>query len=231
VLDQSTAAVLDGNKYAAFGHGTMVAGVVHLVAPTAKILPLKAFMADGSGYSSDVIRAIYFAQKNGANVINMSFSFASSSRELSNAVAAAESKGVILVASAGNDGKAVQVYPAAYPQVMGVASTDNFDDRSTFSNYGSRLVWMAAPGEGVVTMYPYGSYAACWGTSFSAPMVAGTAALLVQVSKSVEESTASSSLAHADWVSFELNHGRLNTYTAVSAWKTNFALRNALGIQ
>jgi subtilisin family serine protease len=225
VLDQSTAAVLDGDNYSAFGHGTMVAGVVHLVAPTTKILPLKAFRADGSGYASDVMRALYYAQKNGADVVNMSFSFASSSQELSNAVKSVASNGVVLVASAGNDGKAVTVYPAAYPDVMGVASTDNNDNRSSFSNYGSNLVWVAAPGEGVVTMYPYGTYAACWGTSFSAPMVAGTAALLVQVSQSVKESTASSSLAHADWISTELNHGRLNTYTAVASWRAALGIR------
>jgi subtilisin family serine protease len=74
-------------------------------------------------------------------------------------------------------------------------------------------------------MYPYGTYAACWGTSFSAPMVAGTAALLVQVSNSVKESSASSSLAQADWISTELNHGRLNTYTAVAAWRAALGIR------
>jgi len=69
MVNQSTAAVLDPwsganfsqPQYAAFGHGTMVAGIVHLVAPTARIMPLKAFRADGSGYLSDVLRAIYFA--------------------------------------------------------------------------------------------------------------------------------------------------------------------------
>ena len=54
VLDQRTVAVLDGNsQYAAFGHGTMTAGLVHLVAPQAKIMPLKAFYANGAGYNSD----------------------------------------------------------------------------------------------------------------------------------------------------------------------------------
>ena len=66
VLDQSTMAVLDGPEYAAFGHGTIVAGVIHLAAPRAKILPLKAFRADGSGYASDVLRAIYMASNQGA---------------------------------------------------------------------------------------------------------------------------------------------------------------------
>src|SRR5260221_5917230 len=59
VLDQATAAVLDDPDHAAFGHGTMVAGVIHLVAPTARIMPLKAFSADGSWDTSDILRAIY----------------------------------------------------------------------------------------------------------------------------------------------------------------------------
>ena len=59
VLDQSTVALVDGPS--AFGHGTMVAGIVHLVAPTSYIIPLKAFTADGTGYTSDIIRAVYYA--------------------------------------------------------------------------------------------------------------------------------------------------------------------------
>ncbi len=73
VLDQRTVAVLDASKYSAFGHGTMTAGVVHLVAPQAKIMPLKSFKADGTGYNSDILRAIYYGVKNGAKVLNMSF--------------------------------------------------------------------------------------------------------------------------------------------------------------
>src|SRR6185503_1001514 len=73
VVDQSTAAVVDDAGYSAYGHRTMVAGIVHLVAPTARILPLKAFKADGTGYTSDVIRAIYRAVQQNANVLNMSF--------------------------------------------------------------------------------------------------------------------------------------------------------------
>src|SRR6266404_9248056 len=69
VLDQVSGANLSQPQYAAFGHGTMVAGIVHLIAPTAQIMPLKAFRADGSGYMSDVLRAIYFATQNGAENI------------------------------------------------------------------------------------------------------------------------------------------------------------------
>lgn len=73
MLDQRTAAMVDGTQYVAFGHGTMVAGILHLVAPTAQILPLKSFHADGSANLSDILRAIYYAADNDANVINMSF--------------------------------------------------------------------------------------------------------------------------------------------------------------
>jgi len=226
VVDQSTAAVVDGSTTTAFGHGTMVAGIVHLVAPKAWILPLKAFNADGSGYTSDVIRAVYRAVHANANVLNMSFSFSSSSQELSQAFTFANKNNVICVAAAGNDGKNVAVYPAAYSnRVMGVASTTNTDTRSSFSNYGQPQVWVAAPGEGVVTTYPWGAYAAAWGTSFSTPFVAGAAALLLDVNVSATESTAAQSIAHAKAISSDLANGRLDLYQAVAAW------RQALGLK
>ncbi|PYU06524.1 MAG: hypothetical protein DMG33_07615, partial [Acidobacteria bacterium] len=187
VLDQSTVAVLDGTPYAAFGHGTMVAGIVHLVAPTAQIMPLKAFGADGSGYLSNVIRAVYYAVQNGASVINMSFSVATYSQEMVSAIKFAARHQVICVASAGNDGKDEYVYPAALGNVMGVASTTNNDTLSSFSNYGDDVVWVAAPGEGIITTYPFGTYAAGWGTSFSTPMVSGAAALLLSVNSHCNE--------------------------------------------
>ena len=86
VVDQESAAVVDNPEHQAFGHGTMVAGVVHLVAPTATILPLKAFSADGMGYTSDIVRALSYATRKGAKVINMSFSRATSSPELKRAL-------------------------------------------------------------------------------------------------------------------------------------------------
>ena len=144
VVDQSTAAVVDDRDYAAFGHGTMVAGIIHLAAPRSMILPLKAFRANGSGYTSDILRAIYRAVRNGARVINMSFSMSSASAELERAVNHASSSGSFCVASAGNQGKSISVYPAAWSNVIGVASTSNADRRSTFSNFGSPLVSLAA---------------------------------------------------------------------------------------
>src|SRR5438132_12744976 len=101
ILHQSSAAILDGNpQYAAFGHGTMVLGVVHLVAPTAQLLPLKAFSSNGTGNLSDILRAIYYAvQQGNANVINMSFDFKTPSTELSKALDYASQQGVVCAAS------------------------------------------------------------------------------------------------------------------------------------
>src|SRR5262249_17134551 len=216
VLDQSTAAVLDGTPYAAFGHGTMVAGVIHLVAPNALILPLKAFRADGTAYLSDILPPIYYAVQNNANVINMSFDFTASSQEMSTAIAYASQSNVILVASAGNDGQNECVYPASLANVMGVASTSDLDTRSTFSNYGSE-VWIAAPGEGIVTTYPFGTYSAAWGTSFSAPFVSGGASLLFNINASLGPTGASQAIAHAKQLGSDLGNGRLDLSQALGS--------------
>jgi len=218
MLDQHTAAMLDGSQYAAFGHGTMVMGVIHLVAPTAKLLPLKSFSANGNGSLSNILAAIYYAVQNHANVINMSFDLTSSSTELANAINYANSHNVIMAASSGNDGKQEMVYPAGLQNVMGVASTNNQDQRSTFSNYGNQIVWVAAPGEGVITTYPFATYAAGWGTSFSSPMVAGTASLLVNMQSGTSENQASWAVAHAKWIGVNMGNGRLDVYGSLSAF-------------
>jgi len=210
MLDQHTAAMLDGSQYEAFGHGTMVMGVIHLVAPTAKLLPVKSFSANGNGSLSNIIAGIYYAVQNHANVINMSFDMQQTSTELSDAINYANSNHVVLVASSGNDGEDETVYPAAYQNVMGIASTNNQDQRSSFSNYGDQIVWVAAPGEGVITTYPFGLYAAGWGTSFSSPFVAGTSALVLNMQPQDTQNQASWALSHAKFVGLNMGYGRLN---------------------
>src|SRR6266513_2598056 len=194
VLDQSTAAVLDGNdQYAAFGHGTMVMGVIHLVAPTAQLLPLKTFKSDGTGSLSDILQAIYYAVQNN----------------------------VICATSAGNEGQAappLTVYPAEWQtDVMGVASTSDQDTRSSFSNYGDAIVWVAAPGEAIVTTYPFGTYAAGWGTSFSAPFVSGDSSLLLNKQANTNESQAARAVAHAVPIGPDMGNGRLDLVQARGA--------------
>lgn len=252
VLDQSSVGVLDNPEFAAFGHGTMVSGIVHLVAPQAKILPLKAFGADGSGYGSDVLRAIYYAVDHDAKVINMSFNFTTYSAELKRAIDYADDHGVICVAAAGNTGLETKVYPGAFKNVIDVASTDENDIQSSFSNYGAPPVWLAAPGEAIVTTYPFGTYAASWGTSFSAPFVSGTAALMAST-YSAQTSTqtslslgklsisltlqcnlsapsgqdqAANALKNTENISApQLGYGRLDTYRALDAYHRNLGLR------
>src|SRR6266705_3675535 len=214
ILDQSSAAILDGNsQYKAFGHGTMVMGIIHLVAPTAMLMPLKAFHSDGTASLSDILSAIYYGVQNSANVINMSFDTTTNSLELQKALDYANQKGFICAASAGNDGKQETVYPAAFQNdVMGVAATTDQDTPSSFTNYGNAIVWVAAPGESIVSTYPFDTYAAGWGTSFSAPFVSGGAGLLYNQQAAISESGAATAVANAVPLNptWQLNHGRLD---------------------
>lgn len=211
VLDQSTAAVLDNGQYAAFGHGTMVMGIIHLVAPQAQLLPLKAFSSDGTGYLSNILHAVYYGVQSGTNVINMSFDLTSNSAEFNKAMDYANQSGVICASSAGNDGMQEIVYPADYTtDVMGVASTTDTDTRSSFSNYGDPMVWVAAPGEGIISTYPFGTYAAGWGTSFSAPFVSGAGALLLNLDPTMNQLKAATAVAHAVPVGTGMGNGRLD---------------------
>jgi thermitase len=216
-VDQASAAVVDDPDHHAYGHGTMVAGVVHLVAPTANILPLRAFTPDGHGSTSDILRAIYYSVNKGAKVLNMSFSRTTPSAELKIALDYAALRGVIAVSSAGNNGNTTLTYPAAYDNVIGVASTANDDTRSSFSSYGARIVSLAAPGEGIITTYPGGAFAAAWGTSFSTPYVAGAAALLAGLKPSATPSQVVYAVSHAKVLTPDLGYGRLDLYQTILA--------------
>jgi hypothetical protein len=100
---------------------------------------------------------------------------------------------------------------------MGVASTSDQDTRSSFSNYGNPIVWVAAPGEAIVTTYPFGTYAAGWGTSFSAPFVSGGSSLLLNMQANTNEPQAARALAHAVPVGPQMGHGRLDLVQALGA--------------
>jgi subtilisin family serine protease len=217
VLDQASAAVVNDPSRQGLGHGTTVAGIVHLVAPTAQIMPLRAFGEDGTGYTSDILRAIYHAVRNNAKVLNMSFSRTSPSPELNRALEHARSKRVVSVASAGNDGRAIVVYPASLDGVMGIGSTGKDDRRSWFSNFGVE-VFAAAPGEGIITTYPGGTFAGVWGTSFSAPMVAGAAALLLDLQPAASLDKVRLAVSNAHLLPRQkLGYGRLELSRAILA--------------
>ncbi len=212
VINQSSMAILGNNQInqldptaipEAFGHGTMVAGIVHLVAPEAKIMPLRVFDGDGRANVFDVVRAIYYAVDHGATVINMSFSLEIPSQELITAMDYADQNGVSVVASVGNEGLESMVFPAGLCNVFGVGSTDTGDYVSAFSNLGNDLVTLAAPGENVITVYPGGGWAGASGTSFAAPWVSGAVALLADAkgdgtAGSVGFSQVDNALSYAD---------------------------------
>ena len=161
----------------AYGHGTLCAGIIAAIAPGSMIMPLRAFDDQGESDLFTLAKAIRYAAENGAQVINMSFGSLTSSKSLQSAIQYAQQKNVLLVASAGNNNTSSPQYPAAYSGVITAAATDILDHKAAFSNYGND-VFVDAPGVNIISAYPGGSYSIVSGTSFSAPAVAGTAALV-----------------------------------------------------
>jgi len=225
ILDPDLVAELEGQDLPPyFGHGTMVAGLVRLAAPGAKILPLRVFNGDGTAQLFDIVAAIYVAVESGADVINMSFSMPTASRELQRALRYARDHGVVCVAAAGNGGERTLVYPAAFAEAVGVAATDLGDELGGFSNRGSALVTIAAPGVGVISTYPGGLYAAGWGTSFSTPLVSGTVALLqaghpggATAAQQSEINALKNGAVRLQGLAGEIGSGRLDTLGAILA--------------
>lgn len=215
ILDQSTTSILDNAPANFAGHGTMVAGVIHLVAPGAKLMPIKVFGSDGTASLSQILAGIYYAADHGVKVLNMSFSMTAYSQELANAVNYANSKGVILVAAAGNEGQNMMVYPAGISPVIGVGATTDSNVRSSYSNFG-KVVTLAAPGDGIITTYPGASWAMAWGTSLSTPFVSGGVALLTQMTSNLTASQAASAITQCADVGQQMGAGRLDLFRACS---------------
>ncbi|MBE5928802.1 MAG: hypothetical protein E7267_05470 [Lachnospiraceae bacterium] len=186
------------------GHGTHVSGIIGMIADnyrggagvaySADIMPVKAGdNNDGTFLVSDVIAALDYAVKNGANVINMSFGSPNESEVFKTALENA-SKSCVLVAAAGNEGKltedteaanAENIYPAAYPFVLGVMATDKDNSILSWSNYDTERFTeneyeLAAPGKEIYSTYLSGAYKYMNGTSMATPIVSGAAAILYQ---------------------------------------------------
>ncbi|MBC7924088.1 MAG: S8 family serine peptidase [Bryobacteraceae bacterium] len=216
ILDQFTARRLDAARLPPqFGHGTMVAGIIRLVAPSARIMPLKPFGGDGRARLFHLLQAMYFAVDHGASVVNMSLSLAAPSEELERAVEYAASKGVVLVASVGNSGRETMSWPAGYQQVIGVAATSMQDTPAVFTNFGDNVTTIGAPGEAVITLYPGGRYAAGWGTSFSAPMVSGAVSIMKRLKPSINWEKAEAAVKEAAPATGGMGNGRLDMFRAV----------------
>ncbi len=161
----------------AYSHGTLCAGIIAAIAPGSMIMPLRTFDNNGQSDLFSISKAIRYAVQHGAQVVNMSFGTLSSSRALQSSIQYAQQNNVLLTASAGNNNTSTPQYPAAYSGVMAAAATNLFDYKAHFSNYGSDI-FADAPGVNIISTYPHGYYSIVSGTSFSAPTLAATAALV-----------------------------------------------------
>jgi subtilisin family serine protease len=168
----------DGEVDESTGHGTHVAGIAHLVAPDAQIMPVRALDSDGGGNAFLVAEAILFAVEHGADVINLSLGTSEESDLLEDVIEEAAERGVLVIAAAGNLGTTQAVYPAADECALAITSIGPTDMRSSFASYG-RWVDLAAPGESIYSAFPVDGYAWWSGTSMAAPFASGQAALLL----------------------------------------------------
>jgi subtilisin family serine protease len=181
-----------GNPQDQNGHGTHVAGIIAArggngiggsgVAWRARLMVVRVLDAQARGTTSTVAQGVRYAVANGARIINLSLAGPASTKDLEDAVAYAQQRGVLVVAAAGNDGRdlaAGPTYPAGYSfdNVLGVAATDESGGLSAISDYGPG-VDLSAPGVDILSTALGGGYEWRTGTSMAAPHVAGALALL-----------------------------------------------------
>ena len=169
-----------------YGHGTMVAGVIAArpdnglggagICWTCRVMPVKVLGADGGGTAQAIAEGIRYAADHGANVISMSFVLSGPDSGVASALAYAHSRGVLLVAAAGNGGADTPTYPASYSDVVSVAAVDPNGALYPWSERGP-WVTLAAPGCAFTTALGGGFVSNFCGTSAAAPLVAGLAGL------------------------------------------------------
>lgn len=187
------------------GHGTHCAGIIAAtgnnstgisgVTWNTQIMVLKIF-GDGEpyAYTSDIVSAILYAADNGAKVSNNSYGSTvgnsawgnAGNQPLYDAISAANDAGMLFIAAAGNSGADLNTQaiatPAGFelPNIISVAATDENDELAYFSNFGTSMVDVAAPGVDIYSTFPGDIYKNMSGTSMAAPYVAGTAALMLE---------------------------------------------------
>jgi subtilisin family serine protease len=177
------------------GHGTMVAGTAAAAANNdagsvgvswgASIMPIRISDPDGFGYFSTIAAGIRWAADNGAKVVNNSYSGVAGSSTIQAAAEYLRSKGGVVVVSAGNTGGLLNY--AASDSLLVASATGSSDLRPSWSSYGP-YVDIAAPGVSIYTTTSSGGYGNASGTSFSSPVVAATAALMLSANNDLTPS-------------------------------------------
>ncbi len=227
---------MEDNPY----HGTFVAGVASAVTDNnigiasigfkSKLMAVKAAREDVKDPSSGVpyiyygFEGIKYAVDNGAKVINCSWGGSGYSNMEQEVVDYAVSNGALVVAAAGNDSSSSAFYPASYKGVLSVAATDQNDLKAWFSNYGTG-VDVCAPGVGIYSTWQPNTYLANGlGTSFSAPLASGLAALVfarypkytpLQVAEQIRVNCDSIYQINPQY-KYLLGGGRINAYKALA---------------
>lgn len=170
------------------GHGTSVASIIagrEGIAPNSELLVVRVLDEEGLGNSFHLAEGIVQAVDSGAQIINMSLGVYYDSPVLRQAVSYADSRGVLMVAAAGNDGYDRMPYPAAYDQVLSVTAIDANERQAVFPNQ-SESIDFAAPGVAVLTANEDQGTTLFSGTSAAAPFVAGTLASLISGDNALE---------------------------------------------
>jgi hypothetical protein len=163
------------------GHGTFIAGLIALIAPECRIMPIRAFTSDGMSNAFTVAAAIKYAVDHGADVINLSFGSPKKSAVVRESINYARQNDVVLVAAMGNENKDTDTdpqYPAILSDVIGVAAIDADSRKAIFSNFGSN-VRVDALGVKLTSTFPGGDHAIWSGTSFATPLTVAEAALIL----------------------------------------------------
>ena len=213
------------------GHGTAIASILIGedglgIAPAADLISIQVMDSEGLGDSFTLAEGIIEAVDSGASVISMSLGSYGYTRVLNDAVAYALSKGVALVASAGNDGGNMVPYPAQFQGVIGVGAIDADSQRAEFSNY-SPSVDIAAPGVGVFAAWGDEEWISFSGTSAAAPYVSGSIAATLSLNPSLEPQEAADLLFQyaddggAPGLDVETGNGTLNIDRVLSRDEPN----------
>jgi subtilisin family serine protease len=213
------------------GHGTAVAGTVAAATNNgigiagvnwaSRVMPLVVVDASDFAAYSDIASAIRFAADRGVRIINISIGGPNPSDALQSAVDYAWSRGAVIFASAMNESTSSRYYPAACNHVVAVSATDANDHLASFSNFGGWIT-LAAPGTNILTTMNGGGYGYWNGTSFSSPVAAGVAALLLAASPDLTADQLVATLKQTADAVGDANYfgaGRVNAYRAVLAVK------------